>query len=49
MDLYFDRMIAEVFADNGTVCNSTVVFPENPYQKATLWGKGKLWIGSLKE
>lgn len=49
MDLYFDRMIAEVFMDNGTVCNTTLVFPEKPYNKATLWGKGKLWIGGVKE
>ncbi len=49
LDLYFDRMIAEVFVDGGTVCNSTVVFPEKPYSKATLWGKGKLWIGGVKE
>lgn len=49
MDLYFDRMIAEVFMDNGTVNNTTVVFPEKPYSKATLWGKGKLWIGGVKE
>ena len=49
VDLYFDRMIAEVFMDNGTVSNTTVVFPEKPYSKATLWGKGKLWIGGVKE
>lgn len=49
MDLYFDRMIAEVFMDNGTVTNTTLVFPEKPYSKATLWGKGKLWIGGVKE
>lgn len=49
VDLYFDRMIAEVFMDNGTVCNSTVVFPEKPYNKATLWGRGKLWVGGKKE
>lgn len=49
VDLHFDRMIAEVFMDNGTVNNTTVVFPEKPYSKATLWGKGKLWIGGVKE
>ena len=49
MDLYFDRMIAEVFMDNGTVTNTTLVFPEKPYTKATLWGKGKLMIGGLKD
>ena len=44
LDLYFDRMMAEIFTDNGTVCNSTVVFPEKPYQTATLYGEGKLFI-----
>lgn len=48
VDLYFDRMIAEVFADGGTVVNSSVVFPTAPYQKATLQGAGKLWIGGAK-
>ena len=45
LDLYFDRMLAEIFVDGGTVVNSTVVFPEKPYQKATLTGGGRLWIG----
>ncbi len=49
VDIYFDRMIAEIFTDHGTVCNSTVVFPEKPYSKATLWGEGKLYIGGVKE
>ena len=44
MDLYFDRMIAEIFMDEGTVVNSTVVFPEKPYQKVTLVGAGKLFM-----
>ena len=48
LDVYFDKMIAESFLDDGTVINSTVVFPEKPYQKATLHGFGKLWIGKTK-
>ncbi len=48
MDLYFDRMIAEIFTDNGTVVNSTAVYPEKPYQTATLYGEGKLFIGEEK-
>ena len=45
LDLYFDHMIAEIYADGGTVVNTSVVFPGKPYQKATLLGKGKMWIG----
>lgn len=48
VDVYFDRMIAEIFADGGTVANTTMVFPESPYTKAILMGKGRLWIGSEK-
>ena len=48
VDLYFDRMIAEIFADGGTVVNSTAVFPEKPYTKAALLGAGRLWIGGPK-
>ena len=49
LDLYFDRMIAEVFTDDGTVVNCTAVFPEKPYQTATLYGEGKLMIGAEKK
>ena len=49
LDLYFDRMIAETFMDKGTVFNSTVVFPEKPYTRATLLGEGKMWIGKPVE
>ena len=49
LNLYFDRMIAEVFMDNGTVINSTAVFPENPYQRATLYGEGRLFIGKERD
>ena len=49
LDLYFDRMMAEIFTDNGTVVNSTAVFPEKPYQTATLYGEGRLMIGAAKE
>ena len=45
VDVYFDRMIAEVFADGGTVVNTSMAFPKQPYQKATLLGEGKLWVG----
>ena len=49
LDLYFDRMIAEIFADGGTLANATAVFPEKPYTRATLEGKGRLWIGEAKD
>ena len=45
LDLYFDHMIAEIYTDEGTVVNTSVVFPAKPYTKATLLGEGKLWIG----
>ncbi|MBQ9009164.1 MAG: glycoside hydrolase family 32 protein [Clostridia bacterium] len=45
LDLYFDRMLAEIFTDEGTVLNSSMVFPEKPYQTATLTGYGTMWIG----
>ena len=45
LDLYFDRMFVEVFTDNGTVLNSSMVFPKKPYQTATLTGNGTMWIG----
>ena len=43
LELYFDRMIAEIFADGGTYANTTLVFPEEPYTKAELLGNGTLW------
>lgn len=48
VDVYFDRMLAEVFADGGTVVNTSMAFPEQPYTRATLTGKGRLWIGAPK-
>ena len=45
LDLYFDRMIAEIFLDGGTVVNTSVVFPSHPYTKVSLLGRGRLWIG----
>ncbi|MBE5808853.1 MAG: glycoside hydrolase family 32 protein [Clostridiales bacterium] len=45
IDVYFDRMIAEVFMDGGTVVNSSIVFPTEPYTKAKLIGRGKLYVG----
>ena len=47
LDLFFDRMIAEVFADGGTFLNTSLVFPERPYQRAVLQGEGKLWVGGV--
>lgn len=46
LDLYFDRMFAEVFTDNGTVINSSMVFPKSPYTKASMTGDGTMWIGT---
>ena len=45
LDLYFDRMIAETYMDGGTLVNTSVVFPQEPYTKATLLGSGRLSIG----
>ena len=45
MDLYFDRMFAELFADKGTLALTAAVFPKKPYTKATYNGDGALWIG----
>lgn len=49
VDVYFDKMLAEVFVDGGTVVNTSMVFPEKPYTKATLMGRAKLWVGTPKE
>lgn len=48
VDVYFDTMIAEVFADDGTLVNTSMAFPQKPYTKATLKGRAKLWIGGVK-
>ena len=45
MDLYFDRMFAEIFADEGTLALTAAVFPQRPYTKAAYIGDGALWIG----
>ena len=45
LDLYFDRMIAETYMDGGTLVNTSVVFPQEPYTKATLLGSGRLSLG----
>lgn len=45
MDLFFDRMICEIFADDGTLVNTTDVFPEAPYTRAVLTGKAQMWVG----
>ena len=49
VDLYFDRMIAEIFMDGGSVVNTSIVFPEKPYTKAVLMGRAALRIGGVKE
>ena len=49
LDLYFDRMIAETYLDGGTVVNTSVVFPQEPYKKATLLGQGRLFIGAPRK
>lgn len=49
LDLYFDRMIAEIFADDGTFTNTQLVFPTEPYTEAAVIGKAKLWIGRIEE
>ena len=43
LELYFDHMIAEIFADEGTFADTTLVFPREPYTKVTLFGNGTLW------
>ena len=45
MDLYFDRMFAELFGDQGTLTLTAAVFPKKPYTKATYTGDGSLRIG----
>ena len=42
--LYFDHMIAEIFADEGTFAHTSLVFPRAPYTKAVLLGEGTLWV-----
>jgi len=49
LDLYFDRMIAEIFADEGTFTNTQLIFPTEPYTEASVIGKAKLWIGKIEE
>ena len=48
VDVYFDRMIVETFADQGTVVNTSILFPKKPYTRATLLGKGKLFLGEME-
>jgi fructan beta-fructosidase len=48
LDLYFDHMIAEIFADEGTYTNTQLVFPTEPYTKASIIGKAKLWVGAVE-
>ena len=48
LDVYFDRMIVETYADQGTVVNTSIVFPKKPYTKATLTGNGKLFLGAME-
>lgn len=48
VDLYFDRMIAETYADGGTLVNTSIVFPTSPYRKATLLGKARMSIGGAE-
>lgn len=45
MDIYFDRCISEIFADEGTFVNTTLVFPEEPYSHAEIIGPARMWIG----
>ena len=49
LDLYMDRMILEIFADEGTLVHTSVVFPEKPYTKVSLLGDARLWIGQVRE
>ena len=49
LDLYFDRMIAEIFADEGTFTNTQLVFPTEPYTEASVIGKAKLRVGKIEE
>lgn len=44
LKLYFDHMIAEIFADEGTFAHTSLVFPRAPYTKAVLLGEGTLWV-----
>lgn len=46
MDVYFDRCIAEIFADDGTFVNTALTFPEAPYTHAEIIGPAKMWIGA---
>lgn len=46
LDLYFDHMIAEIFADEGVFTNTQLVFPTMPYTDAAIIGNAKLWVGS---
>lgn len=46
--LYFDRCIAELFADEGTYANTTLVFPCQPYTHVRLLGEACLRVGSVK-
>lgn len=44
LDLYFDRMLAEIFADGGTFANTQLVFPTAPYTDASVIGRAKMWV-----
>lgn len=46
LELYFDRCIAETFADEGTFANSALVFPNQPYSHAEIFGNAKIQIGT---
>ena len=48
LTLYFDRCIAEVFADEGTYANTALLFPSKPYTHARLLGEGTLYVGTVQ-
>ena len=48
LDMYFDKALAEVFADGGIYASSTLAFPNAPYTVAEMTGKGKMTVGCDK-
>ena len=47
--LFIDRCSIEVFASDGTMAMSNLVFPTKPYNRVTVKGKAKYVVYNLKK
>ena len=49
LDLYFDHSIVEIFADDGTYANTTLVFPDHPYTQASVFSDAQITMEALAD